>query len=66
MSANSYVTISCPECGEGEFTVTDNASAPIPNPPTTIHDDEGQHISECPWCGVDLTPLTNLELAELV
>lgn len=44
----------CP-CGEGgELTVASNLDAPIPNPPTTVHNDEGQPIGFCSACGEPL------------
>lgn len=49
-------TYVCPECGEGEYTIASNLEAPIPNPPTTIHDDEGRWVGFCPLCDAELTP----------
>jgi hypothetical protein len=51
------VTTPCPYCGWGEFTVTNNRGAPGPRPPITIHDDEGQPISECLGCEAELVAL---------
>lgn len=51
-------TYVCPECGEGEYTIASNREAPIPNPPTTVHDDEGRWVGMCPYCDAELSPET--------
>jgi hypothetical protein len=50
----------CPECGKGEYTVTDNRDAPIPNPPITIHDDDGRGVITCNHCDAELDSLKQL------
>jgi hypothetical protein len=46
----------CGNCGYGPLDVDDNREAPIPNPPISIFDPEGegQPISSCPRCDHDL------------
>ena len=49
-------TYCCPGCGQGEYTIASNCEAPIPNPPTTVHNDEGRWVMFCPFCDEELTP----------
>lgn len=44
----------CPCGARHELAVKSNLEAPIPNPPVTIHDDEGQSVAGCPVCGEEL------------
>lgn len=46
----------CGNCGYGPLDVDDNREAPIPNPPISIFDPEGEglSISSCPRCDAEL------------
>ena len=46
------IVLYCGNCGYGPLNVDDNREAPIPNPPITIHDPEGEGetICVCPRC----------------
>lgn len=43
-------------CGYGPFEVEDNRDAPIPNPPVSVYDEngEGQAVMACPRCDEEL------------